>query len=101
LGDGFGGSSGEEAQWGFNNVHHVFFVLYPCPFHHLFSFQKKTFLPCEPFLPLSSSNIVSYLELPSNALQLVLMENHKTNYVRLFFTNLKKSHVSKIAISNS
>jgi len=41
LGDGFGASSGEEAQWGFNNVHHVFCVLDPCPFRHLSSIQKE------------------------------------------------------------
>jgi hypothetical protein len=56
-------------------VHFVTFLL----------FKKKKFPPCEPFLPLSSSNIVSYLELASNTLQLVLMENHKASSIRIFF----------------
>jgi hypothetical protein len=72
-------------------VHFITFLL----------FKKKNLPPCEPFLPLSSSNIVSYLELASNTLQLVLMENHKARSIKIFFTNLKKSHVSKIAINNS
>jgi hypothetical protein len=50
-------------------------------------FKKKNLPPCEPFLPLSSSNIVSYLELASNTLQLMLMENHKASSIKIFFTN--------------
>jgi hypothetical protein len=89
----------------FNGVSIVFIMFFVSGIlvHFITSllFKKKNLPPCEPFLPLSSSNIVSYLELASNTLQLVLMENHKASYVRFFFTNLKKFHVSKIAISNN
>jgi len=64
-------------------------------------FKKKNLPTCEPFLPLSSSNIVSYLELASNTLQLVFMENHKASSIIIFFIIKKKSHVLKFAINNS
>jgi hypothetical protein len=89
----------------FNGVSIVFimFFVFWIRVHFVTSllFKKKNLPPCEPLLPLSSSNIVSYLELASNTLQLVLMENHKASSIRIFFTNLKKSHVSKITINNS
>jgi len=62
-------------------------------------FKKKNLLPCEPFLPLSSSNIVSYLELASNTLQLVLMENHKVSSIRIFYTNLKNLMFQKLQLA--
>jgi hypothetical protein len=62
-------------------------------------FKKKNLPPCEPFLPLSSSNIVSYLELASNTLQLVLMENHKVSSIRIFYTNLKNLMFQKLQLA--
>jgi F0F1-type ATP synthase gamma subunit len=62
-------------------------------------FKKKNLPPCEPFLPLSSSNIVSYLELASNTLQLVLMENHKVSSIRIFYTNFKNLMFQKLQLA--
>jgi hypothetical protein len=62
-------------------------------------FKKKNLPPYEPFLPLSSSNIVSYLELASNTLQLVLMENHKASSVRIFLLILKSLMFQKLQLT--
>jgi F0F1-type ATP synthase gamma subunit len=62
-------------------------------------FKKKNLPPCEPFLPLSSSNIVSYLELASNTLQLVTMENHKVSSIRIFYTNFKNLMFQKLQLA--
>jgi hypothetical protein len=89
----------------FIEVSIVFIIFFMCwILVHFFTsllFKKKNLPPREPFLLLSSSNIVSYLELASNTLQLVLMENHKASSTKIFFINLRKSHISKITISNS
>jgi len=70
-------------------IHFVTFIL----------FKKKNLLPYEPFFSLSSSNIVSYLELPFETLQLVLMKTTKLDLLKSYLVIIGRFMFQKLQLA--
>jgi hypothetical protein len=64
-----------------------------------FLFKKKNLPPCEPFFLLSFSNIVPYLELPSETLQLMLMKNIQLDMLEFFLAIVERLMFHKLQLT--